>query len=67
MKCPKCDAHTRVLYRNRQKGEYCDFVCMNCLPAELVPSDEDQDATLDIQRALRWKRRGKITEESEHE
>ena len=53
IKCTKCDVPARALYRDRPKGEPANFVCINCLPLDMIPSDKDQDATLDIQRALR--------------
>lgn len=42
LRCPKCgkSAFHVPLYRDRPHGEVAKFVCEECLPEDMKPSDE---------------------------
>jgi len=51
-KCPVCNRPARAMYRNKPKGEIAVFVCINCLPDDMVPPDDLQDEVLEIERTI---------------
>ena len=41
MKCKKCGAAGRPLFRDRPKGQAANFVCRQCLPDGATQPDEE--------------------------